>query len=83
MVGNKILPYPNGWRGQVVQIFYIQGCVETYGSQNLILNTNSIEEEKPIKIKTWANRTISGCLEVRVGGKQVRLGNSDPTRDIL
>ena len=40
-------------------------------------------EEKltPIKIKTWASRTVSGCLDVRVGGNQVHIGTSTTIRD--
>ena len=42
-----------------------------------------IEEETTIKLNTWASRTISGCLEARVGGNKATLGNLAPTRDIV
>ena len=45
--------------------------------------TNSIEDDIPIKLKTLAARTISGCLEVRVGGKYIHIGTLDPTSDIV
>ena len=32
-------------------------------------------------MKTWDYHTISGCLEARVGGEQVQLGNFGPIRD--
>ena len=32
------------------------------------------EEWTTIVFKTWASNTISGCLEAKVGGKQVHLG---------
>ena len=42
-------------------------------------------EEKltPIKLKTWASWTVSGCLEARVGLKQVHIVTSSPMRDIV
>ena len=40
-------------------------------------------EEKftPIKIKTWASRTVSGCLDKRVGVNKVHLVTSTSIRD--
>ena len=39
------------------------------------------EEWTPIELKTWGDRTISGCLKTRVGGEQVQLGTFAPIRD--
>ena len=36
------------------------------------------EEWNPIKLKTWTSKTTSGCLESKVGGKQVQLGTFAP-----
>ena len=42
-------------------------------------------EEKftPIKINTGASWTVSGCLDARVGVKQVHIGTSTHIRDIV
>ena len=37
----------------------------------------------PIKIKTWASWTVSGCLDARVVGKQVHIETSTHIRDIV
>ena len=39
------------------------------------------EEWTPIELKTWASRTISGCIEDRVGGEKVKLVTFAPIRD--
>ena len=39
------------------------------------------EEWNPIELKNWCSGTISGCLEARVGGKQLQLGTFAPIRD--
>ena len=36
------------------------------------------EKLTPIKLNTWASRTVSGCLEARVGVKQVHIVTSAP-----
>ena len=41
------------------------------------------ENLTPINIKTWASWTVSGCLDARVGGKQVHIGTSTRIRDIV
>ena len=41
------------------------------------------EEWTPIELKTWASKTISGCLESRVGGNKVRFSTFTPIRDIV
>ena len=77
------------WGGRNTHHTPVPGEVRLWGSLTIIqevkptekkkiLMTNSIMEERPIKIKIWSHRTISGCLETRVGGKQVKLKNSPP-----
>ena len=79
--GKKHLLYTNVCRWQVVWFLHIKSGVATDGAQNLILMKNSIEEETPTKLKTWAFRTISGCLYSRVGVNQLNLGTSYPIRE--
>ena len=43
-------------------------------AQNIMLLRQMDEEWTPIKLKTWASKTISGCIEARVWGEQVHLG---------
>ena len=41
--------------------------------KNILLMMSMEEKLNPIKIRTWASWTVSGCLESRVGGNQVHL----------
>ena len=50
------------------------------GAQHIILMMTMEEKLTPIKINTWAYRTVSGCLDTRVGGKQVRIVTYTPIR---
>ena len=50
------------------------------GAQNIILMMSMEEKLNPINIKTWASQTNSGCLDTRVGGKNVHLLTSTPIR---
>ena len=43
------------------------------GIQNIILMMRMEEKLTYISIKTWASRTVSGCLYERVGGKEFHL----------
>ena len=52
-----------------------------YGAQNIILMMSMEEKLTPIKINTWASRTVSGCLYTRVGVNQVHLVKSTTIRD--
>ena len=60
-----------------MRVLYHKPGGYTDGAQNIIL----IMEEKltPIKLKTWAYRTVSGCSESRVGVKQIHIGTPAPT----
>ena len=53
------------------------------GAQNIILIKTMEDKLTPIKIKTWASRTVSGCLDTRVGGKKVHLVTSISMRDLV
>ena len=52
-------------------------------AHNIILMMRMVEKLTPIKINTWASRTVSGCLDTRVGVNQVHLVTSTPIRDIV
>ena len=39
------------------------------GALHLIMMVRMEDKLTPIKIKTWASRTVSGCLDTRVGVK--------------
>ena len=41
------------------------------------------EKLNHIKIKTWASRTVSGCLYERFGRNQVHIGTPAPIREIV
>ena len=53
------------------------------GAQNIILMKRMEDKLTPIKIKTWASWTVSGCLDTRVGGKKVHIVTYTPIRDIV
>ena len=50
------------------------------GAQHIMFMMRMEEKLTPIKIKTWVSRTVSGCLDTRVGGKKVHLVTSTPIR---
>ena len=50
------------------------------GAQNIILMMTMEDKLTPIKINTWAYRTVSGCLDTRVGGNQVHIVTYTPIR---
>ena len=50
------------------------------GVQNIILMMRMEDKLTPIKINTWAYRTVRGCLDTRVGGKQVCIVTYTPIR---
>ena len=79
--GKKPQPQPKGRRGKVVQVLHRKAGGATDGAQNIILMMRMEEKLNPINIKTWASRTISGCLDTRVGGKKVHLVTSTTIRD--
>ena len=51
------------------------------GAQNIILMMRMEDKLTPIKIKTLDSRTVSGCLDTRVGVKYVNLVTYTPIRD--
>ena len=64
-----------------MRLLYRKSGVQKDGTQNIIMM--SMEDKlTPIKIKTWASRTVSGCLDTRVGGKKVHIVTYTPIRDI-
>ena len=64
-----------------MRILYRKAGVETDGAQNVILMMRMEEKLTSIKIKTWASRTVSGCLNTRVGGNKVHLVTYTPIID--
>ena len=59
MSGKKPRPYPNVCRGKVVRALYFKPGGATDGAQNIILMMRMEVKLTPIKIKTWAYRTVS------------------------
>ena len=51
------------------------------GAQNIMLMMRMEDKLTPIKIKTLDYRTVSGCLDTRVGVKYVHLVTSAPMKD--
>ena len=73
MSGKKPWPHPKGWIGKVVRDLHHREGGETDGAQNIILMMKMEEKLNPINLKTWVSRTVSGCLEARVGRNKVQL----------
>ena len=65
--GKKPRLYPKGWRGQLVRVLHRKAGGGTYSVQDIIFMKSMEDTLTPIKIKTWASRKVSGCLETRVG----------------
>ena len=69
-VGGKTpMPCLKVFKGTVLQVLNPKAGGETYWAHNVMLLRHRGEEWNPIKLKTWAYMTISGCLKARVGGK--------------
>ena len=64
-----------------MRVLYCKPGGETDGAKNVILLMRMEEKLTPIKINTWASRTVSGCLDTRVGGNQVHIVTSTPIMD--
>ena len=56
-------------------VLYPKAGGATDGAKNIMLLRRMEERWTPILLKTCYSKTISGFLEAKVGGKQVRLGN--------
>ena len=78
--GKKPGPCPKGWRGKVLRVLHCKAGGATYGAHNGMLSIQREEEWKPIELNTWTSKTISGCLEARVEGKQVQIVTLAPIR---
>ena len=81
MSGKRHLPYPKGWRGQVLWVLHRKtgGVVDV--SQNIIQMTKLKEKLTPIQLKIWVSWNVSGHLEARVGGEHINLVTSAHIRD--
>ena len=64
-----------------MQLLHNNAGGATNVAQNLMLMTKIIEKEMETKIETCSSMTISGSLEARVGGKNIKLGTSSNTTD--
>ena len=49
---NKTLPQLKVWRGKVVRVLHKRSAVDLWGTK-MILMTNIIEDEIPIKLNIW------------------------------
>ena len=63
-----------------MRVLYLKVGGAMDGAQHIILMMEMEDKLTPIKINTWASRTVSGCLDTRVGGYQVHLVTSTPIR---
>ena len=54
-------------------VLYLKYGGATDGIQNIILMMRMEDKFTLMKLNTWASRTVSGCLEARVGGKQYHI----------
>ena len=79
--GKKNGMIPKVWRGKVVRVLNCKTGGETDGSNNFMLLRQMEEKWTPIELNTWTTKTISACLEDRVGEKQVQLGTFVPIKD--
>ena len=64
-----------------MRVLYLKSGGARDSVQNIILMIRTEEKLTPIKLKTWASWTVSGCLEERVWVNQVHIGTSAPIRD--
>ena len=64
-----------------MRVLYLKSGGATEGVQNIILMMRMEEKLTPININTWASRTVSRCLEARVGVKQFHILIPAPIRD--
>ena len=58
----------------------LQGRGATYRANYLMLLRKIEEKWTPIELKTWASKTISGCLEDNVGYKKAQMGTFSPIK---
>ena len=79
--GKKPWTHHNGCRGELVWVLYLKYGGATDGIQNIILMMRMEDKFTLMKLNTWASRTVSGCLEARVGGKQYHIWTLSPIRD--
>ena len=56
-----------------MRLLHRKSGVQKDGTLHLIMMMRMEDKLTPIKIKTWASQTVSGCLDTRVGGKKVHL----------
>ena len=60
MSGKKPRPHSKVWRGQVLRVLHRKARGATYSAQNIIQMMSMEEKLTPIRLKTWASRTVSG-----------------------
>ena len=73
MIGKKPRPYPKVCIWKLVRISYRKSGGATDGAQNIIMMMKIEVKLTPIKINTWASRTVSECLDTSVGENKVHL----------
>ena len=66
-----------------MRVLYLKVGGAMDGAQHIILMMEMEDKLSPIKINTWASRTVSGCLDTRVGGYQVHLAQSSKVNTSL
>ena len=67
-IGWKHPQPPRVWKGQVVRLFYskVGGAIDR--EIILVILHKKGENKGIVVLKTWSSRTLSGCLDAKVGG---------------
>ena len=74
--GQKYLHPPMSWKGQVVRVLNKKSGGTTDGARNSVLLHREGRKIGRVVLKIWASRTLSGCLNSKVGVVTARLGTS-------
>ena len=67
--GKKPGTFPKVWRGQIVIFLHLKAGVATDGAKNIMVLRRIEEELTPIVFNNWYSKTISVCIEAKVGGE--------------
>ena len=67
-IGQKHPHPPRVWKGQVVRVLYSKVGGATDREIILVILHKKVEDIGIVVLKTWSYRTLSGCLDAKVGG---------------
>ena len=74
--GRKHLQPLRGWNRKLVRVLHGKAGGATYRAIKFVLLHREGGEIGIVVLKTWASRTLSGCLNSKVGVVTARLGTS-------